>query len=765
MTDQAMPVRLTDADYARAEQMLAPYRARLIPDAAVVPQWSADGSPFRYRSGTRHVLVDPATGSRRDAFDHERLAAALSEASGHAVVADDLPLGSPEFEAPGRDPDVVRFSAFDTGWEWSDRAGTCTPVEDEGPPVGPGEIASPDREWVAFRRDGDVWVRSRDGRQEFALTDDAEPHWDYGGFPEAATKVKLPLLGMGSLLLAGWSPDSTRLITHRIDQRELPEQVLVEAAPKGGERPVAHRVRYPVPGDEAQATMTWHILDVGTRRNVTASGGPEVLTSPYALSRRWWTGKNGDAVHVLHQSRDGRTLQLRRLDPGTGSMTTLITETARTRVDPSPYLHVPPLLRVLDSGEILWWSQRDGWGHLYRYAAGGELLGRVTGGQWLVRRVLWVDQDRRQVWFLACGLHADPYIRQICRVDLDGGGFVRITDDDLDHDALAPPLGGYLLDRASTVDVAPRARVLGGDGEVLVELEDPDTAALEAAGWTPPERFRTTAADGRTPIYGLLWRPHGFDPARRYPVVDHVYPGPNIHRASPAFGDLFTGEPEALAALGFAVVALDGRGTPGRSQAFLDHSYGDLGMAAALDDHVAAIRELGRRHPWLDTDRVGITGHSGGGFFTARALLTHPEFFSVGVAQAGPHDFSIYLPFWVEQNHGEITESTRPKLVNTPHTGNLRGKLLLIDGELDDNVLPHHSMRLVDALIDADADADADVDMLVIPGVEHNFTGRFHYVTRRTWDYLVRHLHGTEPPAYSLAPFPEMPSWAVDPSD
>ncbi|MEV1292725.1 DPP IV N-terminal domain-containing protein [Pseudonocardia sp. NPDC049635] len=760
MTGQPERIQLTDADYARAEQMLAPYRARLIPNASVVPEWSADGARFRYRSGGRHVLVDPAVGVRREAFDHDRLATALSEASGHAVPADDLPITAPEYEVPGREPDVLRFSAFDTRWEWSERTGTCTRVEDEGPPVGPGEIASPDRAWVAFRRAGDVWVRSRDGRQEFALTTDAEPHWDYGGFLEAATKVKLPLLGVGSLLHAEWSPDSTRLITHRIDQRELPEQVLVEAAPKGGGRPVVHRIRYPMPGDEVQATMTWHVLDVGTRRNTTAAGGPEELTSPYALDRRWWTGEKGKSVHVLHQSRDGRTLELRRLDPDTGAWTTLITETGPTRVDPSPYLHVPPLVRVLDSGEILWWSQRDGWGHLYRYSADGELLGRVTDGQWLVRRVLWVDEDRRQVWFLACGLNADPYLRQICRADLDGGGFVRVTDDDLDHDAVAPPRGGYLVDRASTVGLPPRARVLDDQGQVLVELEAPDTAALEAAGWTPPERFRTTSADGHTPIYGLLWRPYGFDPTQRYPVVDHTYPGPNIHRASPAFGDLFTGEPEALAALGFAVVALDGRGTPLRSKAFLDHSYGDLGMAAALDDHVAAIRELGRRYSWLDTGRVGITGHSGGGFLTARALLTRPGFFSVGVAQAGPHDFSIYLPFWVEQNHGEITDENRRALVNPPHAGGLRGKLLLIDGELDDNVLPHQSMRLVEALIEA----DADVDMLVVPGVEHNFTGRLHYVTRRTWDHLVRHLHGTEPPAHRLAPFPDMPDWAVNPA-
>ncbi|WP_233573667.1 S9 family peptidase [Amycolatopsis panacis] len=759
MTDSAERVQLTTTDYARAEQMLAPYRARLVPRAEVVPQWSDDGARFWYEAGGSYVLVEPAKSTRRDAFDHDRLAAALSRVSGTAVEADDLPLTSIEFEVPGQDPDVIRFSAFDARWEWSDQAGTCTRVEDDPVPLLPWEIASPDRAWVAFRRDGNVWVRSRDGEQEFALTDDAEEHWDYGGVAEAATKVKLPLLGMISLLVAEWSPESTRLITHRIDQRELPEQVLVESSPKDGGRPVTHRVRYPMPGDEAQPTMTWHVLDVRTKENLTVPGEPEVLGTPYTLQRRWWSG-DGEIVHVLYQSRDGRTLELRRLDPATGATKTLITETAETRVDASPFLHVSPLVRFLDSGEILWWSQRDGWGHLYLYSAEGEQLGQITEGPWLVREVLRIDEDRRRVWFLACGLSEDPYVRQICRVDLDGGEFARITEDELDHDAIAPPNGEYLVDRASTIALPARSRVLGAEGEVLVELEAPDTSALEAAGWSPPERFQALAADGHTPIYGLLWRPHGFDPARRYPVVDHTYPGPNIQRAAPGFRNLFTGEAEALAALGFAVVAVDGRGTPLRSKAFLDHSYGDLGMAAALDDHVAAIRELGRRHAWLDTDRVGITGHSGGGFFTARALLTHPEFYSVGVAQSGAHDFSIYLPFWVEHNHGEITEDNRRALINTLSAANLRGKLLLIDGELDDNVLPYQSLRLVNALIDA----DADVDMLLIPGVEHSFHGRHHYVTRRTWDYLVRHLHGTEPPSYRVAPFPPKPIWAIQPS-
>ena len=741
---------LANADYARAEQLLAPYRPRRVPGGALVPDWSPGGARFRYRVGSRHVEVDPAAGTRADAFDHARLAAALSVASGRAVEAADLPITGLEFDLPDAADGAVRFSAFDARWEWDPR-GSCTRLDGAQPP-GPREVVSPDRRWVAFGRDGDVWVRSHDGKEEFALTDDAEPHHDYGSMQDPMSFRTLSRsFGLPPLFHVTWSPDSTRLLVPRIDQRGLPEQVLVESSPPDGGRPVEHRYRYPVPGDEAQATIAWTVLDVATRGVVREQGEPRTIVHSTAVAYAWWSGDTGDAVHHLHHSRDARTLELRRLDPATGATTTLVAETGETRVDPTPQLGEPAMAHVLDSGEVLWWSQRDGWGHLYLYGPDGEQVTQVTRGQWPVRGVLWVDQERRQVWFLAGGLvEGDPYVRQVCRVGLDGTGFTRLTDDDLDHDAVSPPEGGYLVDRASSSATPPRSRVLGGDGQVLVELEAPGTAGLEALGWSPPERFRATAADGRTPVYGLLWRPHGFDPDRRYPVVDHIYPGPQVYRAGPSFDVPHSGEPEALAALGFAVVAVDGRGTAGRSKAFHDHSYGNLGSAGALDDHVAAIRELGRRHAWLDTDRVGITGHSGGGYAAARALLAHGGFYRVGVALAGNHDPGFYLPMWAEQYHGDVSDEGRRALSNPALAAQLTGKLLLVHGELDENVLPSQTLRLVDALIRA----DADVDMLIVPGGDHALFHRMHHVVRRTWDHFVRHLHGSEPPTHRLAPFP-----------
>ena len=744
--------------------MLAPYRAQRVLGGSVHPQWLSEGHRFWYQAGSRYVVANPADGSRGDAFDHDRLAAALSVASHHAVTAVDLPITAVEFD------DVVRFTAFGSRWEWSDIANTCVRVEgDEPSPF--GDVLSLDKSWVAFRRNGNIWVRravhagtapaerpgdvdrkAGDVEEEFALTEDAEPDFDYGGLPDATgARALMRLLGLPPLFHVSWSPDSTRILVQRIDQRALPELVLIESAPQDGGRPVEHRTRYPMPGEEAQATLSWTILDVRDRTVVRQQDGPTVITHPTAIVYAWWTGKSGEAVHFLHQSRDARTLELRRLDPASGATTTLISETGETRVDPTPQLGDPSMVRVLESGEILWWSQRDGWGHLYLHSADGQQITQITMGQWQVRNLLWVDEDYRQLWFVAGGLvEHDPYVRQICRINLDGSGFTRLTDDHLDHDAISPPEGGYLLDRASTSSQPPESKVLDRDGQVLIQLESPGTEQLEALGWSPPERFRATAADGKTPIYGLLWRPHGFDPRRRYPVIEHIYPGPQNFRAGPSFNEMHYGEPEAYAALGFAVVAVDGRGTAGRSKAFHDHSYGDLGNAGALDDHIAAIRELGYRYPWIDAGRVGITGQSAGGFAAARAVLMYPEFYRVAVAVSGNHDNGVNLTMWAEHYHGDVSDEGKRAISNVPLVANLQGKLLLIHGELDDNAHTHQTMRLVDALIKA----DKDFDMVIIPGAEHALVGRQHYFLRRTWSYFVRHLHGTEPPSYRLAPLP-----------
>lgn len=373
------PTTLTNSDYARAEQMLAPHRARRVPGSSLQPQWLADGTRFWYRIGTRYLVVNPAEKCRRDAFDHARLASALSATSGHAAEAADLPITAVDI----RDDAMVRFTAFGERWEWSDDAGLSIGA---AALYAPGEEPSPDESWVAFRRDGNIWVR-RPGEQEFALTEDAEPLFDYGGLPDTTGgRALMRAVGLPPLTILHWSPDSTRILVQHIDQRDLPELVLVESAPADGGRPVEHRTRYTMPGEDAVATMTWNVLDVAERKVIRQQTEPTPIMHNTALVYAWWTNEN--TVHFLHQSRDARTLELRRLDPATGEVRTLISETGETRVDPAPQLGEPHLVRVLKSGEIVWWSQRDGWGHLYLYSADGLEVTRITQGQWLVRTLL-----------------------------------------------------------------------------------------------------------------------------------------------------------------------------------------------------------------------------------------------------------------------------------------------------------------------------------------------------------------------------------------
>ncbi|MEV4899446.1 prolyl oligopeptidase family serine peptidase, partial [Nonomuraea sp. NPDC055795] len=440
------------------------------------------------------------------------------------------------------------------------------------------------------------------------------------------------------------------------------------------------------PGDTVLPRAELIVFDVESGTAVAAKAEPLLVAhlSPIALRRIWWAG-DGSAAYYLQQTRDYRTLRLNSLDPATGEVRTLVEESGPTRVEPSQWISHRPIVKVLPEG-VVWYSQRDGFGPLYLY---GERTVRLTRGEWNVQEILHADSTG--VYFTATGLvPGDPYRRQVCRVALDGTGFARITADDLDHEVSAADDGSCFVDSASAVDVPPVITVRGWDGRFLVELGHADISGLLATGWQPPERVRVKAADGVSDLYGVLHKPHGFDPDRRYPVIDHPYPGPQTSRVQPSFDPGFYGyDAEAVAALGFAVLALDGRGTPGRDKAFHDASYGALETGGHLDDHIAALRQLAETRPWLDLDRVGIFGRSGGGYATARALLAHPDFFKVGVAECGNHDQRLYHAMWGESYEGPLDAGTYARSANTEMADRLQGRLMLVHGELDDNVTPH----------------------------------------------------------------------------
>ncbi|MEV6243990.1 prolyl oligopeptidase family serine peptidase [Lentzea sp. NPDC051838] len=623
-------------------------------------------------------------------------------------------------------------------------AGTRTPDFDPTPflpvPTNPVEIS---------RRGHDLWAHS--GDSEWALTIDGSADYGYGYGPSAMSySTLMRKFGVPHLPPAlAWSPDSKKVLTHRTDERNVRQTHLIESSPADGSAPTVHTQRYAYPGDEHMPLAELVVFDIAAGTMVRAACEPLLMPefSPITAGWAWWSD-DSSTVYFLSRPRDQHTLTLNRLDPVSGEVTVILSETGPTRVGPNQLIYGLPIVRVL-ADEVLWFSQRDGWGHLYRYDLHtGALLGQVTSGSWLVREILHVDEAARVVYFTASGLVAeDPYRRTVCSIGLDGKGFTIVTDDTLDH--VVTPAANCFVDSASTVDTPPVTTVRDWSGRVLVTLERADISRLNATGWTAPERFCVKAADGETDIYGVLYKPHDFDPASSYAVVDSIYPGPQVTRVEPCFDPGGMGlDAEPLAAVGFVVVALDGRGTPGRSKAFHDASYGHLADAGSLDDHVAALHQLAETRPWMDMSRVGIMGHSGGGFAAARAMLDHPETFRAGVAMSGSHDGLCMSLGWAETCDGASNPEAWKRASNVAIADRLQGKLLLVHGEMDDTVHPDHTLRLADALIAA----NKDFEMLIVPGAEHLFIDKLAYVRTRCWDFLVRSLMGVEPPAYRPAP-------------
>ena len=476
----------TTENYQAAEKLLRRGAApgELVVGDKVRPQWIDGGARFWYqvRDGAdrKFYVVDPAEGTREGDFDP-----------------------TPFLPAPGN----------------------------------PLEISSPDGKFAVSRRGQDLWARS--GDESWALTTDGAENHGYGYGPDAMSyRTLMSKFGLPHMPPAlAWSPDSTKVLAHRTDERNVRQTHLLESRPADGSAPAVRTQLYAYPGDEHMPLAELVVFDLAAGTMVRAQTPPLLMPefSPITAGWAWWAD-DSSAVYFLSRPRDQHSLALNRFDVATGEVTTVLREVGTTRVGPNQFMYGMPIVRVL-ADEVLWFSQRDGWGHLYRYDLHtGALLNQVTSGEWLVREILHVDEASRVVYFTASGLVADdPYRRTVCAIGLDGTGFRLVTDDALDHVVTVSPGGKYFVDSASTVDTPPVTCVRDWSGQTLVPLERADTSRLEATGWTAPERFCVKAADGVTDIYGVLYKPRGFNPAVRYPVVDSVYPGPQVTRVDPCF--------------------------------------------------------------------------------------------------------------------------------------------------------------------------------------------------------------------------------------
>jgi dipeptidyl-peptidase 4 len=692
------PQALTAADYARAEKFMSYNATPLVLHSGVHATWLPDDR-FWYRTttekGSEAVLIDPATGARS---------------------ACDLPACA-EHEGEGRGG---RGSA---------------PLS---------YARSPDGMQEAFIRDWNLWVRDVATGKEAALTTDGVKDFGYATDNAGWQRSDHPIVR--------WSLDSKQIATFQQDQREVGDMYLVDT--KVG-HPTLQAWKYPLPGDKVVAMIQRVIIDVAARKVIRLQMPPDQhrssLCDDVACRGGEWTdvqwSTDGATLAFVSTSRDHKREQLRVADAASGVVRDVLEETTPTFYESGNgrvNWHYLPA-----SNEVIWFSERDNWGQLYLYdLQTGKLKHAITSGEGNVTQLLRVDERARVAYFSAVGKEKgrDPYFRHFYRVDLDGRHLQLLTPADADHDVSLSTSGRFFVDSYSRPDVPPIAELRDAGGKLIATLETADISRLVATGWKPPTPIVVKARDGITDLYGLMYKPTTLDPAKKYPIVNHIYPGPQTGSVggrsfSPARGDA-----QAFAELGFVIVEIDGMGTPWRSKKFHEAYFGDM-ADNTLPDQIAGMKELAARYPWVDLDRAGIYGHSGGGFATGAAMFHYPDFFKVGISESGNHDNRVYEDDWAEKWTGLL--ETKPdgtsnydSQANQNFAKNLKGKLLLAHGTMDGNVPPNNTLLVVEALVKA----NKDFELLMLPNQAHGYGSASDYMTRRRWDFFVRNLLGAEPP-------------------
>lgn len=574
---------------------------------------------------------------------------------------------------------------------------------------------SPDGVWRAFIRNNNVWIRRVEGGEEFALSEDGRPDNRYQG-------------------RVYWSPDSRYLVALQAKPEQRHEVTIVESSPRTQVQPKVHTFQYLKPGDEV-AKPRPRLFDVTSRKAIPIDDA--LFPNPWSLDEARWEPDSGSFTFVYNQ-RGHQVLRVVSVDSATGAARALIDEVSPTFID---YAHKTFLHWIAERDEAVWMSERDGWNHLWLYdTATGAVKNQITSGEWVVRNVVQVDDEARQVWFYAGGVRPgqDPYYEHLCRVNFDGSGFVVLTEGDGTHRVEFSPDKRFLIDTWSRVDQAPVVELRSAcDGASITVLETADASGLDETGWRAPERFVAKGRDGTTDIHGIIIRPSSFDPNAKYPVIEEIYAGPQGAFVPKAWS--VDTRKHALAELGFVVVQIDGMGTNWRSKAFHNVCWKNLGDAG-FPDRIAWLKAAQATRPWMDLERVGIYGGSAGGQNALRGLLAHGDFYKVGAADCGCHDNRMDKIWWNELWMGWPVGPEYEASSNVEMAAQLSGKLLLIVGELDRNVDPASTMQVVNALIKA----DKDFDLLIVPGAGHG-AGGSPYGRRRMADFFVRHLLGTEP--------------------
>ncbi|MRX77204.1 prolyl oligopeptidase family serine peptidase [Pedobacter petrophilus] len=687
VASNAQQKKLTTQDYQRAESFMGYNTAKFIDNVISPPNW-LENDQFWYtkktEKGTETYLVDPVKKTKT-----------LTTAYNNANL--------PTF---GR------------------RRG------------GGNEVSSPDGKKAILIKDYNLYVKDVASGKLTQLTTDGIKDYGYATDNAGWKHSDGPILR--------WSPDSKKIATFQQDQRNSKDMYLVTTnvgAPK------LKAWKYPLPGDKQIATIRRVIIDVENPKiislNIPADPHRATLSDDISSSGTFddidWKA-DGTELAFVSTSRDHKNEKFRIANATTGAVREVFEETVKTQYESGQgninWSYLPA------SKEIIWYSERDNWGHLYLYdATTGKVKNQITKGDWVVTRVLKVEEKSRTIYFIANGSDKiNPYFSHCYKIGFDGKNLIDLTPEPGNHAVAFSPSEKYFIDNNSQPDVPTATALKDFNGNLITELEKTDVSRLTATGWKAPTPVSVKAGDNKTDIYGLVFTPAKMDAGKKYPVIDYIYPGPQGGSVGSWSFAASRGDHQALAELGFIVVLIEGTSNPERSKSFHDMSYGNM-STNTLEDQIAAIKQLAAKYP-IDTAKVGIWGHSGGGFATATAMFRYPDFFKVGISESGNHDNRNYEDDWGERYNGLAENVDYEAQANQNYAKNLKGKLMLVHGMMDDNVPPYNTLLVAEAL----EKANKSFDLVIFPNSAHGYGPYSPYMMRRRWDYFVQHLLGAEPP-------------------
>ena len=756
---------------------------------------------YKTNAGRTFYLVDPLRKTRQPLFDNVKMAARLTELSKYPFDAEHLPIETIKFvkndaliqfkvEPPYETSPVVQKEANTEG-ESPDKGKKALTFEYElatgklvlldgfrEPPQKPDWASvSPDEKTVVFARNHNLYLVDAANYQkllkepeakdivEQQFTTDGEEDYSFAQRPRGETNVdKVKNKDKRKAARAIWSKDSRKFAVVRDDLRKVNDLWVINSVAEP--RPTLETYKYALPGEPNVPQYEIFVFDRETKSRLKIKADRFKDQSVSLLQARpssrtrfdgqrpsFWLAETSDKLYFSRTSRDMWRVDICVADTATGEARVLIEERMNT------YLETQPLAVINNGQELIHWSERDGWGHYYLYDGQGKLKNQITTGPFNCQSLENIDEKARVLYFTACGREKDedPYYIHLYRINLDGSGLKLLSPENAAHSIVLSDSKGYFIDNYSRVDTTPKSILRDNLGNLLLDLETADLSLLLAAGFKFPEAFQVKADDGVTDLYGVMWKPFDFDPNKKYPVILWVYPGPQTEQVAKTFPHVKTNLADGfyvqfyyknvgLAQFGFIVVAVGNRGgSPMRSKWYHNYGYGNLRDYGLVDKKVA-VERLAARHPFIDADCVGIFGHSGGGFMSTAAMLVYPDFFKAAVSVSGNHDNNVYNKEWSEKHDGVrevVDKEGNVKFEydidkNSEIAKNLKGRLLLVSGDIDNNVHPANTLRVANALIKA----NKRFDFFILPGIAHGYPNMFPYLYWLAGDYFCRHLIG-----------------------